>query len=1038
MSRLERRVSATMVGGITGLIWLIANLDGAEAFRQAAAWCDLAPVAGVLGLAAATLALTVSRAPTPFRRGALCIVGVGLAALALKDPFSGPWIRGTSWGPWAHGAALVGVALALVFAVRRVDGWSRARLAALFLLLGTAAWWLDARVLRGHYGSFHLALWLVFSVLPAWAVAMVAPPFPRKLTVAGSLILVALSARCVLAPPLASPERADLLLRRAPGARLLLGRLPARWLGASSRNERAVDDVLEARLTARAWVDADALDARFPGRDTWDLVLVTLDTLRPDRMGLYGRAETATPHIDAFARKGLVFDNAYAAFPSSLLGLTALFTGRAPTATRFFRSGGAEGGGGASYDEVTLTNTVLRHGFHTAAVTSFPTEFLARLAGHFHEDFQSRVNTSLPEGEETREVVRQALRVLEAPREGRLFLWVHLFAPHAPYRSFRDSPFGDRRPIDRYDGEIHHMDKEMKPLLDFLDRRVREGRALVVIHSDHGEEFGEHGGSAHHSSLYEEQIRVPLAIRAPTLAPGRAPCLAELMDLPATLTEWLGVPWSGRGLGRSLLPRILEGSIPDSARHPAPDVAFFQFRHPGRTNGVLDGIRKGDWKLIADRRWNLWELYDLDADPGEKVNLGPRSSPRLGGLRPWLETLAHLAGDTGGSRTPRGELSARDALLDAYARGVPLPVPPTSSKLQGLAACLRGESEAADSLRRQMAGARGLDAVVAAAGLLVAGDETWREPLVDLVIGPFLPPTVDRFVLRALVEHGGEAALLPLYTRVLKGIPALEVLPMLRVALEGADPQEAAPLVRILLGSEDKGIREFATDVAERWGWGESIPLARKVEGVLQGARQVAMREDGIPLAEKAHRTAITLMGSMGVLDWGAVFEHLYFMGALGQRPRAGRNLRTWIAEVPSSQGLPAESLNRALTIAATDARPSRVTVEGPHEVLRPKGTPWLVIPVTVAVASSSRALLGGELRGVDYLVWQALDDKGAPIGNPVLHPLPVKGILPGVTRKVFMLLPGDSIPASTRRLALLVSRGTEPVCSPWFVNVRE
>ncbi len=1035
MSKPMWRVSAAGVGMFTGLVWLIANLRGAAGFHDLSAWRDLAPLSGGVGLVAAVFALLVLRVPPAFRRGFFWCAGTALAALALHDLFSGPWISGKAWSPWAHGGALVAAALTLAFFIRRCGGWSRVRLGLVSLALGAAAWGLNGYVFPGHYGSFHLALWLIFSGFVGGGVALLSPRLPWRAAVVPWLVLAGLSAWFVIAPPLSSPERADLLFRRSPGARLLLGRLPAPWLGASRRGDGAFDRALEARLTAPAWVDDEALNAQFPGRDTWDLILITVDTLRPDRMGIYGREHSATPHIDAFAKKGLVFENAYAAFPSSLLGITALFTGQAPTATRFFRSGGTRGKGDGHYGEDTLTSTLSRHGFRTAATTSFPTDFLERLARHFHEDFRLRSNISLPEGEETRAVVREAVKALEMPRDGRLFLWVHLFAPHEPYRAFEDSPFGTKRPIDRYDGEIHHMDEEMAPLLDLLDRRVRQGRALVVIHSDHGEEFGEHGGSAHHSSLYEEQIHVPLVMRAPGLASGRTSSLAELMDLPATLTEWLDVPWPGTGLGRSLLPRILEGAIPKTARHPAPDVAFFQFRQPGRTNGVLDGVRRGDWKLIADRRWDLWELYDLAADPGEKKNLGPRSPSELARLRPWVETLSQLAADENGNEAPTESLSDRDALLDAYARGKPLPLADHAS---ALAACLRGEAQAATALRREMKGAQGLDLVVDAAALFAAGDATWRDPLTDLVIGPFLPRVVDRFVLRVLVEHGGDAALLPLYTRVLKGMPAVEILPLLRLELSKADVKDAIPLIRLLMGSEDKGIRAFAADLARRQGWGASISVARDAERMLREGRQLAMRADGIPLAEKAHHSAISLMGSSDVLDWGAVFEHMYYMAALGERARAGRNLEAWVPEKLPREGLSGRMLKRASTVARTDARTPDIAIQGPRDVRHSAGAPWMVIPVTVRVAPHSRALLGGELRGVDYLVWQALDSRGAPIGNPVLHPLPVDGIMPGETRKVFLLIPGETLPSSTRRLAVLISRGTTPACSPLFVNMQK
>jgi choline-sulfatase len=347
------------------------------------------------------------------------------------------------------------------------------------------------------------------------------------------------------------------------------------------------------------------------------VVIVTIDTLRADRVGAYGASGAQTATLDGVAREGVRFDRAWATAPITLPSHGSLLTGRYPPYHRSRHNGIA-----ADAAVPTLATRLKAAGFSTAAfVSAFPLDRRFGLAAGFDV-----YDDELPLGADGRilneraghDTVTRAIAWWRAHRGPRLFLWVHLFEPHAPY----GAPGSGGSAAVRYDGDIAVADRETGRLLAALDDRA--SRTLVVVTADHGEAFGEHGEIGHSLFVYDTTLRVPLVMRGPGVTPGTVVAddvsLVDVAPTVAALTglgpfEADGQPLGAALAGRSLEPRTLY------AESFAP---LFDFGWAS-----LRAVRDGPAKYIAAPRP---ELYDLAQDPGESSNrvaLDPRDAARL-------------------------------------------------------------------------------------------------------------------------------------------------------------------------------------------------------------------------------------------------------------------------------------------------------------------------------------------------------------------------------------------------------------------------
>lgn len=389
-------------------------------------------------------------------------------------------------------------------------------------------------------------------------------------------------------------------------------------------------------VVAVAWLTSRGQwQSRSAARTPRDLLLVTLDTTRADRLGCYGHARARTPRLDRLAAEGVRFAQATSAAPITLPAHASIFTGLNPPT-----HGVRNNGNFYLADRFETLATLLRgRGFVTAAfVSTFVLDRrygLARGFEHYDDDMQGAQPQILAlEAERRGDRTTLALtRWLEGRRrEERLFVWLHLYDPHEPYRP--PPPFRDAFADDPYDGEIAFADAALAATLDALGRLGRLEETMVAVIGDHGESLGEHGEETHSMFVYESAIRVPLLLWAPRALPaGRVvdePVRA--IDLAPTLLDLLDAPPLPRAEGRSLRPLIEE------RREGPPPPAYSETLLPKlyMNWAPLRALRDGRYKLIDAPRP---ELYDLENDPAERENLVAQRPETARVLRAALERV---------------------------------------------------------------------------------------------------------------------------------------------------------------------------------------------------------------------------------------------------------------------------------------------------------------------------------------------------------------------------------------------------------------
>lgn len=353
------------------------------------------------------------------------------------------------------------------------------------------------------------------------------------------------------------------------------------------------------------------------------LVVITIDTLRADRVGAYGYAAARTPAIDRLAREGARFTQAFTTAPITLPAHASLLTGRYPPV-----HGARHNGVAMSGQSATLATHLQSAGFDTAAfVSAFPLDSrfgLARGFDVYDDDLPRGPDRKLQNERSGDETVRRAIAWLGAHTTRRIFLWVHLFEPHAPYGDRTDG-----RPAGvRYDEEIAASDRAVAQMVAALGERA--GSTLVVLAADHGEAFGEHGEIGHSIFIYDATLRIPLVLRGPAVPAGLAVDLpVSLVDVAPTVLSLLGLsPLEADGV--SLRPALTGGTI---ATRPLYAESFAPLLDFGWS--PLRSVREGSWKYIDAPKP---ELYDVEQDPGESVNLESRHPEQASGLLARVQT----------------------------------------------------------------------------------------------------------------------------------------------------------------------------------------------------------------------------------------------------------------------------------------------------------------------------------------------------------------------------------------------------------------
>jgi len=347
----------------------------------------------------------------------------------------------------------------------------------------------------------------------------------------------------------------------------------------------------------------------------FNVVVITIDTLRPDHLRCYGYPRIETPVLDRIAQGGVLFENAVTQTPLTPPSHASIFTGLNPPTHKVRDTGSFV----LSPSTPTLAGFLQKQGWDTGAFIS--SAVLKKRFG-FDQGF-AVYDDQMPrpgKGQEYLEdaerragaTVDKALQWLESRSDKPFFLWVHLYDPHTPYNP--PPPYAEQYKDRPYDGEIAYADREIGRLLDSLKRKSPPERTLLVVLSDHGESLGQHGEYSHGVFLYDATLRIAFLMSGPGVPAGlRVKAQARTIDFVPTLLELLGSPAAMTVEGTSLVPSF-------KGQDAGTEISYAETLFPKITMGwaELRGIRTNQWKYI---RAPKPELYDLTQDPAETRNV---------------------------------------------------------------------------------------------------------------------------------------------------------------------------------------------------------------------------------------------------------------------------------------------------------------------------------------------------------------------------------------------------------------------------------
>ena len=626
-----------------------------------------------------------------------------------------------------------------------------------------------------------------------------------------------------------------------------------------------------------------------------DVVLVTIDALRADMVGLYASKLGLTPNIDTLFGKAVRFEHAYTAMPQTSFAVTSLMTGSYVSSPD--RASGPR--------RTTLADVLRRFGYKTAAFYPPAVFFIDHDRFTAYEQTRYGFEYFVVQYFKTKvddDAAGRIDRVLAFLKEwqsglksgkekgGRhLFIWVHLFEPHHPYQTRQG--FGPKHPSsdrERYETEVAYADRQVGRLFRAV-KKIRP-KTLFVLTADHGEAFGDHDTSAHGTSLYVEQARVPLLMDAPGLKPTVVHQPVSLTDVAPTILSMLNLP----------VPASMEGSDVTSAMVPGSKVllppVFSELVMPDRH---LEAVTMGHERLIVDHSAGTYELYDIDEDASETAPKDLDSSPKnkqeagklLGLLRKWNQG-GMAAVRRKASSHPHPSATSRRFLLSGSleqrrkASRALMKRPELVPSVEQVRSFLEGESD--QEVRDRLTIVLGLKA-----------DKAQVKALRRLVARPDLPPDMLLAAAMALARLHDRAAVLPL-EELFPILPDMEhKRAVLRTLGRLKDPRVLGLLGRTLdrpglamqaaLAIGDLGDRGGVAWLVSRLGKPDCQAVLRKsiVEslGRLGGIKARSaivsrLRREVEPLVVAAAIDALDHLGALEFVDW----PHL-------ERARLGRTL---------------------------------------------------------------------------------------------------------------------------------------------------
>jgi arylsulfatase A-like enzyme len=558
----------------------------------------------------------------------------GLAILAILERvyarqsqalLDGRFATAMYWG-FALGAAIALPSLHVVASWLGGRRW----LFVLGVLGGLAALIENQLQYRDDYFEGHnVAIWGAATLLGASLATRLSPWLDRRRSRRWALrSLQAAAVVCVVLTVVTPPNRVRLALFRSPGA-------AAAWVCALTFWQLPHSDVApDARLDP-SWLAARSSEPRaarplLRGGPPPVVVLVTIDATRAD-MILDPQRQKRLPTFSRLMREGVSFTEARSAGSQTAVSLTALFSGKYFSGMRWARFGGGKNDYEYAAADTTprLTSLLREH-----EIPSFKVVSLAFLKNDFGvaPGFDEEVFASTGRRHATaNEVVPPLLDRLREAKDQPLFAFIHMTEPHSPYDRGRvkggltkEAYFSEIEVADQYLGKIVHE----------LESEDLSRRSLLIVSSDHGEAFGEHGTTLHTKTIYEELIRVPLVVWGKGVTAQKVDVPVSLLDIGPTVLDAFDIPTPDAWVGESLVP-FLKGGTATPTR---PLMAEGRLR---------TALFLGQDKLIVDQRRKVVEVFDLSKDPGELHNLydedPARFAPALSALDAFFDAHAFKA-----------------------------------------------------------------------------------------------------------------------------------------------------------------------------------------------------------------------------------------------------------------------------------------------------------------------------------------------------------------------------------------------------------
>lgn len=383
----------------------------------------------------------------------------------------------------------------------------------------------------------------------------------------------------------------------------------------------------DARIPAVGSPPAAAAAAPGSARN---LILISIDTLRADRMSIYGYGRPTTPELEQIGSRGVVFDRAYSqgsntgqSFASMQRSVTrsAIFTHGAPTLFRRL----ADAGMRTTFINARRDDAWLE----TKRWVRYREIILDGVESYDHRDGDQLWDAD--------KVTDRAIEYLGSlPAGTRHATWIHYLDPHEPRKKMPPFDWGNSA-SDKYDTEVAFTDLHIGRLFDFLESSGALDNSIVVLVSDHGEAFLDHGMDLHGNRPYTDQLHVPLMMWAPDVAPARIAEPVGVIDLAPSVLSYLGLEPIPGATGRDILRSEV---LPHPVFHETPlnlvEVSFFAY-----------AVTVGDWKYILDVHGNTVELYDLRSDPTELHNLADARPDKAAELRAvlaeWLDSTGSVS-----------------------------------------------------------------------------------------------------------------------------------------------------------------------------------------------------------------------------------------------------------------------------------------------------------------------------------------------------------------------------------------------------------